>query len=315
MRPWRLVFAGTPEFACPSLEALARAGHAILLVISQPDRPSGRGQQLKPPPVKTAALRLGLPIEQPEGIDSPAVRSRLAELSADAVVVVAYGQKIPPWLLSLPPLGCLNVHASLLPRYRGAAPIQRAVMNGDTETGVTIMRLDEGWDTGPLLCQRRVAIRPEDDAGALHDRLAAAGADLLCEALAGLAAGTVRAAAQDETRATRAPKLKPEEMRLDWSAPAARIQNLVRALAPAPLAETFHAGRRLQIMRVMRPEAAGPAAEAAPGTVIAVRRDGVLVQTGSGPLLLLEVKPANGRPMPAAAYARGHHLLPGAQLG
>ena len=311
MRPWRLVFAGTPDFACPSLQALTEAGQEILLVISQPDRPSGRGQQLKPPPIKEAALRLGMPVEQPEQIDTPDMRRRLLELSPDAVVVVAYGQKIPSWLLSLPPLGCLNVHASLLPRYRGAAPIQRAILNGDAETGVTIMRLDEGWDTGPMLRQSRVAILPEDDAGTLHERLAVSGASLLRAALAGLAEGTVLAVAQDEALATKAPKIRPEEMRLNWHEPAVRLRNLVRALAPAPLAETFHAGRRLQIMRA---EAIESAREAVPGTVLEVDRDGLLVQTGSGALLLLEVKPANGRPMPAAAYAHGHHLLPGGQL-
>ncbi|MGE5598926.1 MAG: methionyl-tRNA formyltransferase, partial [Bacteroidota bacterium] len=170
----RLVFAGTPDFACPSLLALREAGHDLALVITQPDRPCGRGQRLRPPAVKAEAGCLDLPCVQPDCLDTPDMRRRLEELAPDAVVVVAFGQKIPPWLLALPPFGCLNVHASLLPRYRGAAPIQRALLDGAAETGVTIMRLDEGWDTGPIVLQRAVAIAPEDNAGTLHDKLAAA---------------------------------------------------------------------------------------------------------------------------------------------
>lgn len=311
MRPLRLVFAGTPEFAGPSLYALHEAGHQVVLVVSQPDRPRGRGQRLKSPPVKECGDSLGLAVVQPEQIDTPSFRRDLEMLVPDAVVVVAFGQKIPSWLLSLPPLGCLNVHASLLPKYRGAAPIQRAIMNGETETGVTIMQLDEGWDTGPLVCQRTVRIGPEDDAGSLHDRLAAAGAELLVQALAGLAGGGLRPVAQDEAAATKAPKLRPEEMRLDWRAPAPRLHNLVRALAPAAAAETFHGDRRLLIVRT---SAVALDNEASPGTVVGVGPEGVLVQADEGALLLVTLKPANGHPMPAEAYARGHQLIPGVRL-
>lgn len=309
----RLVFAGTPEFACPSLVSLVEAGHEISLVITQPDRPAGRGWQLKPPPVKEKALALGLPVIQPEGLDGPELRRRLEELAPEAVVVVAFGQKIPDWLLALPRFGCLNVHASLLPRYRGAAPIQRALMAGEEVTGVTIMQLDAGWDTGPILAQQTVMIRPEDNAGTLHDRLAEVGAALLVETLADLVAGRIRPRPQDDNLATRAPKLRPEEMRIDWTKPARQIHNLVRALAPAPLAETFHAGRRLQIIETaLFP---GKGEEATPGTVLAVDREGVLVATGEGVLCLVRVKPAGGKAMTAAAYARGHRLGPGAILG
>lgn len=304
----RIVFAGTPDFACPSLSALVRAGHELLLVVCQPDRPCGRGQRLRAPAVKEGACGLSLPVAQPERIDTPEFRARLEALALDAFVVVAFGQKIPPWLLGLPRYGCINVHASLLPRYRGAAPIQRALMNGETETGVTIMLLDEGWDTGPILARRAVAIDAEDNAGSLHDKLAEAGADLLVEALAGLDAGTLIPVPQDNALATAAPKVKPEECRLDWNRPAVELHNLVRALAPAPLAETFHGTRRLQVIKTQ----ALPEADAAqPGIVTEVRPEGVSVRAGLGTLRLLEVKPANGRAMPAWAYAQGYRLAPG----
>lgn len=309
----RLVFAGTPEFARPSLKALHRAGHEIALVITQPDRPSGRGQRPKAPAIKEEALSLGLPVVQPEGMEDEDLRSRLAALAPDAVVVVAFGQKIPPWLLDLPRFGCVNVHASLLPRYRGAAPIQRALMDGETVTGVTIMRVDEGWDTGPILSQRAVAIEPADNAGTLHDRLAALGAELLVETLAGLAEGRIIPRPQDEAGATRAPKIQPEEARIDWRAPAGRIHNLVRALSPAPLAETFHGERRLQIVETALARSEGE--EGLPGAVLAVERDGILVATGRGVLRLLRVKPAGGRIISGADYARGYRLGAGAMLG
>ena len=312
MIPLRVVFAGTPDFACPSLRALSKAGHRLLLVICQPDRPRGRGMRLASPAVKLEADHIGLPLAQPELIDTPDFRRTLEALAPDFVAVVAFGQKIPSWLLSLPPLGCLNVHASLLPRYRGAAPIQRAIMNGDEETGVTIMRLDEGWDTGPLLTQGRVRIGPHEDAGSLHDRLASVGARLLVETVARLAAGEIVPVPQDDAAATRAPKIRPEEERLDWTRPTTALYNLVRALAPGPLAETSHGSKRLQI-RETRP--AEPAGDSPPGTVQAVNGGGILVRTGDGALLLTRVKPAGGRLMSAADYARGHGLAPGDRLG
>ena len=309
----RLVFAGTPEFARPSLKALHRAGHELALVITQPDRPSGRGQRMKAPAIKEEALSLRLPVVQPEGMEDGDLRARLAALAPDAVVVVAFGQKIPAWLLELPRFGCINVHASLLPRYRGAAPIQRALMDGETVTGVTIMRLDEGWDTGPILSQRAVAIESADNAGTLHDRLAALGAELLVETLAGLAQGKIAARPQDEAGATRAPKIRPEEARVDWHAPAERIHNLVRALAPAPLAETFHGERRLQIVETALARPDGE--EAPPGTVLAVEREAVVVATGRGSLRLIRLKPAGGRIISAGDYARGYRLAAGTTLG
>ncbi|MGQ9778628.1 MAG: methionyl-tRNA formyltransferase [Bacillota bacterium] len=313
MSGMRLVFAGTPEFARPSLLALHRADHEIALVITQPDRPAGRGLKLKAPAVKEEALSLGLPVVQPEGMEDEELRRRLEAISPEAAIVVAFGQKIPGWLLSLPRFGCLNVHASLLPRYRGAAPIQRALMNGDEVTGVTIMQLDEGWDTGPILSQRPVEIRPDDNAGTLHDRLAVLGAELLVETLAALAEGRVSPRPQDEAAATRAPKIRPEEMRIAWHMPAERIHNLVRALSPAPLAETSHGERRLQIVETAVARSEG--VEGTPGTVLAVEEGGVAVATGRGVLRLLRVKPAGGRVISAADYARGYRLGPGAVLG
>ena len=311
MTALRLVFAGTPDFACPSLEALVAAGHEIALVVTQPDRPRGRGMHLAPPAVKMAAERLGLEVAQPAEIDTLEFRRKMEELAPDATIVVAFGQKIPSWMLTMTRLGCLNVHASLLPFYRGAAPIQRALLNGERETGVTIMRLDEGWDTGPILAQETVGIGPDENAGSLHGRLADAGARLLVSALGGLAAGTLEPRPQDDSLATKAPKVRPEEMRISLLLPAAKLHNLIRALSPAPLAETFYAGSRLQIVKA---RLADTAADAAPGTVLAAGREGILVQTGQGGLLIEEIKPANGRIMPAAAYARGHRLAPGERL-
>ena len=311
MRGKKLVFAGTPDFACPSLRALHDAGHEIALVITQPDRPRGRGCRITAPAVKIEAERLELEIIQPELLDSDGMHSRLGLLAPEAVIIVAYGQKIPPWLLALPPLGCLNVHASLLPAYRGAAPIQRAILNGATHTGVTIMQLDAGWDTGPLINQEIVDIDPLENAGSLHDRLAAAGAVLLIKALSGLASGALKPVCQDGALATIAPKIKGEETRISWRESAARLHNLVRALAPAPLAETFHGEKRLQIIRT-EPRAHQDGGNS--GDVIQVSPEGVFVQTGHGILLLTEVKPENGRVMTAAAYARGHRLLPGVRL-
>jgi methionyl-tRNA formyltransferase len=308
----RIVFAGTPDFACPSLVALQRAGHGIDLVVTQPDRPRGRGRHLAAPAVKTLAGEYNLPLLQPERIDAPGIREQFEALAPDVVVVVAFGQKIPSWLLCLAPLGCLNVHASLLPAHRGAAPIQRAILEGLPETGVTIMQLDEGWDTGPLLGRRPVAIGPDEDAGSLRDRLAEAGAGLLVEVLAGLAEGSIAPVAQNDALATRAPKIGPEEARMDWRRTARELHNLARALSPAPLAETSHRENRLQIMATKFIDA-NPAGET-PGTVLAVDADGIVVSAGKGKLRLVRVKPANGRAMPAADYARGHRLAPGERL-
>lgn len=311
-----LVFMGTPDFAVPSLRALAGAGFPILAVVTQPDRPRGRGHRLSPSPVKTAALELGLPVRQPERLDEPQVLAWLKELAPEAVAVVAFGQKIPSEILHLPPLGCVNVHASLLPRYRGAAPIQRAIMAGDRVSGITTMLMDEGWDTGPILLQEETALAPDETGGSLHDRLAQMGARLLVETLQRLQAGTLKPTPQDDRLATRAPKLREEEQLIDWSQPADVIERLVRALHPFPGAVTFHQGRRLIIERaaVAAPPLAG-SQPGEPGRVVLPGQGRLLVQTGRGILELLQLRPAGKASMAARDYLNGFPVEPGDRMG
>ncbi|MDE3078032.1 MAG: methionyl-tRNA formyltransferase, partial [Chloroflexota bacterium] len=242
----KLIFAGTPEFAVPSLALSLERGYKPSLVLTQPDRPAGRGQALQPPPVKRVALESGLPVAQPERLAD--MRSQLEALSPDVMVVVAYAHKIPSWLLELPPWGCLNVHPSLLPRYRGASPVAAALLNGDHEAGVSIMRLDDGWDTGPVLGRRAVPVRPDDTAGTLTDRLAMVGAELLTQVLAQLQTGTAAAFPQDESQATYAPKLTREQGRLQWSKPAQELAREVRAYSPWPGSYTFWNGKLLKVL-------------------------------------------------------------------
>ena len=249
----RIVFAGSPAFAVATLERLAAAPGAdaydIRAVITQPDRPVGRKQELQPPPVKEAALRLGLPVFQPEKIKSDQARAFLEEIKPDAVVVVGYGQILPPWLLELPRYGCVNLHASLLPAYRGAAPIQWAVANGETRTGLTTMLMDPGLDTGPILLQWTTEIGPEETAIDLAERLSLAGADLMVETLKRLEVRTITPQPQDNSRASRAPLLKKEHGQIDWSMTAQQIANRVRGLLPWPGCYTGFRGKKLQIWR------------------------------------------------------------------
>ncbi len=254
----RIVFLGTPGFAVPALEATARGGHEVLAVITQPDRPRGRGQEPAPPPVKECALRLGLPVRQPERIRDSEFIGFLASLRPEAMVVVAYGKIIPQAIIDIPPHGIINVHASLLPKYRGAAPIQWAIVNGETRTGVTTMRIDAGLDTGDILLQRETEIGPEETAIELSERLAAMGAALLVETLAGLTAGTIVARKQESSQATLAPMLTKENGAIDWSRTAGEISNQVRGFVPWPGAYTWFRGRLLHIWKARpaeRPEA------------------------------------------------------------
>lgn len=314
----RVVFLGTPEFAVPSLTALVEVGHQVLAVVTQPDKPRGRGQHVQPSPVKTKAQELGLPVLQPERVSAPEFIEQMRALDPEAVVVVAFGQKIPPALLTLPPLGCINLHASLLPAYRGAAPIVHALWRGEEVTGVTTMYMDEGWDTGDIILQRPVPIRPEDTAGSLHDRLAAEGAQLLCQTLAQIAAGTAPRAPQDENRASYAPRLREEDAALKWERPALELHNQVRAFNPVPGAYFYWSGRRIKVWRTAvlkkkgEAEAAGP-----PGEVVTVdHQSGALwVRCGEGQLALLEVQPENRGRMTGAELARGYRIQRGALLG
>jgi methionyl-tRNA formyltransferase len=289
----RLLFLGTPRFAVPTLEKMAAAGYKPLLVISQPDRPKGRQHVPAPPPVKEAALRLGLPVFQPERIRQPEVQARLAELKPDAMVVVGYGQIIPQSVIDIPPCGIINVHASLLPKYRGAAPIQWAIVNGETRTGVTTMRIDAGLDTGDMLLQAETEIGPDETAIELGERLAAMGAGLLLETLRAIGASSITPRKQDDAQATRAPILKKDDGRIDWARPAAGIHNRVRGLVPWPGAYTQFRGRMLHIWK----------------SRVAVSAGGLAVRCGDGTALeLLEVQLEGGKKMSGEAFRHGHRF-------
>jgi methionyl-tRNA formyltransferase len=302
----KLVFAGTPGFAAVSLEAVLAARHEVTLVLTQPDRPAGRGQKPQPSPVKRLALNRGLNVFQPATLKDPAAQRTILAASPEAIVVAAYGQLLPPALLALPVRGGINVHASLLPRWRGAAPIQRALLAGDAETGVTIMQMDEGLDTGAMLLQRAIPITPEDTAGTLHDKLAALGAQLLLETLA--ANPTPRV--QDAAAATYAPRIDKREAEIDWRKPAAEIERQLRAFDPAPGAQTRLADAALKIWRA-RVE---PGAKAAPGTVSAAGPDGIVVACGKDALRITELQRAGGKRLPAQVFLSGFKLMRGARF-
>jgi methionyl-tRNA formyltransferase len=272
VQPLRVAFAGTPQFAVPALEALLASRHTVTGVLTQPDRPKGRGRQLAPSPVKQVALAHGRFVAQPESLRTDAGRAAVAALAPDVMVVVAYGQILPREILRLPRLGCINIHASLLPRWRGAAPIQRAILAGDASTGVTVMQMDEGLDTGGVLAVRSVPVGERDNSALLHDRLALLGAQSLVEVLESLAAGRLQARPQPEVGVTYAPKIAKTEARISWQDPAAQISRQVRAFNPWPVAETVFAGEQLRIHDAF---ASGPTAPAAP--------PGVWLGLGPGP--------------------------------
>lgn len=311
MKP-RLVFMGTPEFAVPSLEALAAAGeYEIVLVITQPDRPAGRGRAVQPSPIKRVAERLGLPVWTPERLRGEAAQARLREAAPDAQVVVAYGEILRPAVLEIPPHGTLNVHASLLPKYRGPSPIAGALLAGEHETGVTIMLLDPGMDTGPILSQRATPILPEDTAGILHDRLAQLGAELLVETLPLWLAGTIEPQPQEDRRATVTKMLSKEDGRLDWRQSAKDLANRVRAFDPWPGAFTTWKGEPLKVLKARALERPGPLL---PGTVARLD-EGVAVATGDGWLLLETVQLAGKRPQPIEIFMHGYQDFLGSRLG
>jgi len=310
----RVVFLGSGAFAVPSLAALLDAGHDVAALVTQPDREKGRGRALAATPAKVLAERRGVKVLQPRRIKEPPAIEELRALRPEVQVVVAYGQILPRAVIDIPPLGTVNVHSSLLPRYRGAAPIHWAVVDGERETGVTTMLIDEGLDTGPTLLARSTPIGPEETAPELEARLGPLGAEVLLETLDGLARGTLTPRPQDHARATLAPILKKEDARIDWTRPADEIARRVRGLVPWPGTVTTWAGADLKVLRARVDPAA--LTDAAPGTVLAVDRDGLLVAAGAGTRLrLLDVQPESRRPMPAAAFAAGARLAPGARLG
>ena len=308
----RAVFMGTPDFAVPCLDRLVADGHEVAAVVTQPDRPKGRGQKLAPSPVKEAAVGYGLPVLQPEKIRTAGFQAAMAALAPAVVVVVAFGQFLPKELLVLPPLGCVNVHASLLPRYRGAAPIHWAVMNGETTTGVTTMHMDIGMDSGDMILKAEIAIGPDDTTGEVHDRLKELGAAVLSETLARLADGTAPRTPQDGTAATYAPLLTRAVERIDWSRPATAVHNQVRGLSPWPGAYCLYAGRPL---KVWRSEAVATVPGGGlPGRVVAADDVGAVVLTGAGAVRLTEVQPENRRRMGMGEYSRGYGLTVGETL-
>lgn len=307
----KIVFAGTPDFSVPSLRALIATQARVVGVYTQPDRPAGRGRRLTASPVKTVALEHHLPVYQPVTLKDPAAVATLAALEADLMVVVAYGLLLPGAVLATPRLGCINVHASLLPRWRGAAPIQRALLAGDSETGITIMGMEAGLDTGPMYLKRATPIAAHDTGGSLHDRLSQLGAEALMEALPGIGTGRLQPQRQDASQATYAKKITKDEAHIDWQLPAVEIERRIRAFNPWPVAET-----RLgeAVLRLWGGVAIDGESAAASGTVLATGRTGIDVATGRGVLRLTRVQPAGKRPMDAADYINARRL-DGERLG
>ncbi len=318
----RVIFAGTPDFARTALESLHRAGFDIPLVLSQPDRPAGRGMKLQASPVKLFALEHGIAVAQPRSLrldgkypeDAAAARAAIEAARADTMVVAAYGLILPQWVLDQPRLGCLNIHASLLPRWRGAAPIHRALEAGDTETGVTIMQMDAGLDTGAMLLIERLPIDPRDTTASLHDKLAPLGGRTIVEALELAACGGLKPVAQPAAGVTYAHKIEKAEALVDWRQPATTLERKIRALDPFPGAASTINGESLKLWRA-EIGAAAPASGAAAGTILAVDPAGVLVACGDGVLRLTQLQRAGGKRLAVADFLRGFSLAPGMAFG
>lgn len=311
MSRYRIVFFGTPEFAVPVLQALLDGPDQVVGVVSQPDRPAGRGQQIQATPIKRLAAERGVPVVQPVKVKTDELPAQLRSWAPDLAVVAAYGRILPASVLELPPFGCVNVHASLLPKYRGAAPIQWALLQGETVTGVTIMRMNERMDEGDMLLQRSTPIGPDEPYGALQARVALLGAEALMDALAALHAGTLQATPQDDARATYAPMIRKHDGAIDWATPAAAIANRVRAFNPWPSAFTTCRGR---LVKIHRARAAEERAGAPPGTVLGLG-DRIRVATGDGVLAIEELQLEGKRAITAADFSRGGAIAAGDRLG
>lgn len=308
----RVLFMGTPDFAVPSLQALVDSGYEMVGVVTQPDRPAGRGRQLTPPPVKRRALQLELPVLQPPTLRTAAAVSALDVLEPDVIVVAAYGLILPRDVLSIPRAGCLNVHASLLPTYRGAAPIPAAILAGDAETGVTIMLMDEGMDTGPILAQTTTPIRPIDTTASLSKRLARLGADTLIDMVPRWLAGTIVPRRQEESQASYAPMIQKSDRYIDWQLPAEQIDRQIRAYHPWPGSMTSWRGKPLKVISA----SVLPAGTASrPRGTVVEHPGGAAVVTGDGLLLLEEIQLAGKRPLPIEEFLHGHRGFIGSQLG
>lgn len=308
----RVIFMGTPDFSVGTLEALIQAGHQVVLAVTQPDKPKGRGGKMQFPPVKETALEHGIPVFQPRKVREPENIEELRKYQADVIVVVAFGQILPREILELTPYGCINVHASLLPSYRGAAPIQWAVINGEAVSGVTTMQMDEGLDTGDMLLKTEVPLEPEETGGSLHDKLAAAGASLCVRTLKALEEGTVTPKKQGESPTAYASMLKKEMGEIRWEEPAISIERLIRGLNPWPSAYT---GWQDKTMKIWEAEVLEEDSGQEPGTVVRVDKDGFLVQTGKGLLKVTALQIPGKKRMEADAFLRGYSMEPGEKLG
>lgn len=307
----RVIFMGTPDFSVGTLEALIEAGHDVCLAVTQPDRPKGRGKELQFPPVKEAALAHQIPVYQPEKIRRPECVEELRKYQADVIVVVAFGQILPKDILELTPYGCINVHASLLPDYRGAAPIQWAILNGEKETGVTTMQMDEGLDTGDMILKQEIPILPDETGDSLHDKLAAAGAALCVETLQALEEGTAIFEPQGEPKTEYARMLTKNMGKIDWNRPAEELERLVRGLNSWPSAYTAWNGKT---MKIWRAEVSNEDTKQPAGTVTKVEKDCFSVQTGKGQLRVLELQIPGKKRMGTGEFLRGYHLQEGIAL-
>jgi methionyl-tRNA formyltransferase len=310
----RVVFMGTPEFACPTLQKLLDRGEDVIAVVTQPDRPKGRGQKMVPPPVKDLAEKNGIPVLQPQKVRAPEFIEILKGMNPDLIVVVAFGQILPKALLDIPKYGCINVHASLLPRYRGAAPLNWCIINGETETGVTTMLMDEGLDTGAMLLKKVTPIDPEEDTRSLHDRLSALGADTLSETLDMLAAGGLNPVKQDDSLSCYAPMLKKEHGLIDWNREPAAIKNMVRGMSPWPCAFTWLDGKLVKIFKVRVDTPKGREA-AAPGTVLSAGKEGIEVACDGGVIIIDELQLEGRKRLSAGDFLAGCKITPGMILG
>lgn len=299
---------GTPQFAATSLEAIVQSGFPVGLVVTQPDRRKGRGRKMVPPPVKLSAERFGIRTLQPESVLNPELVDAASRVKPDILVVVAFGQILPKSLLDLPRLGAMNIHASLLPKYRGPAPIQWALINGDHETGVTSIQMDEGLDTGDILLRKKTIIQPDDTSETLHNRLAELGAQILIETLTGLTENKILPEPQDHAKASYAPMLKKEDGRIDWHRSAREIESLIRGTTPWPGAFTFHNGKRLKIFQA---HAIPSNCEQAPGSVLKSFPDELHLATGEGVLSILEIQSESGKRLPIEVFLRGYRISPG----
>jgi methionyl-tRNA formyltransferase len=307
----RIIFMGTPEFAVPALRALHENGQDVALVVTQPDRPKGRGRKVIPPPVKEVAVSFGYEINQPASIRTDEFADHMAKYKPDIIVVVAYGHIIPKNILAIPKIATINIHASLLPKYRGPAPIQWAIINGEKETGVTIILMDEGLDTGDILLSSKVEIFPDDTSGTLHDRLSALGADLLIQTIKSFETGNINPIPQDNTQATYAPILKKNDGRMNWEMPAQTLEAFIRGMTPWPGAFTFHDNKRLKIFKA---RSIIIDTVETPGTVIKRFPDELCVATGKGVLSLIKIQSESGKRLLIKDFLRGYKIPPGTVL-